>query len=136
MNYVAGFLFRVSDSGTPQVALIEKKRPDWQAGKLNGIGGKIESGEMPIEAMRREFLEETGAVVAAWRQFACLNFSQGTVFFYTAIEDRDIRSTTDEVVAWYALRDLPALPLIPNLRWLIPLAMDKDYVSVIANDPT
>lgn len=29
-------------------------------GKLNGVGGKIEEGELPIAAMEREFTEETG----------------------------------------------------------------------------
>jgi hypothetical protein len=34
---VAGFLFRNNDT---EVALIRKNKPDWQKGKLNGIGGK------------------------------------------------------------------------------------------------
>ena len=42
------------------VFLLRKNRPDWQAGKLNGIGGHIEEGEEPLNAMRREALEETG----------------------------------------------------------------------------
>ncbi len=36
--YVVGFMFTEDEK---QVVLIEKKRPEWQAGKLNGVGGKI-----------------------------------------------------------------------------------------------
>jgi 8-oxo-dGTP pyrophosphatase MutT (NUDIX family) len=30
-----------------EVLLIEKQKPAWQRGKLNGVGGKIEPGENP-----------------------------------------------------------------------------------------
>lgn len=56
-NYVVGYAFR-ADYGA--VALIEKRKPAWQAGKLNGIGGKIEPDESPAGAMSREFAEEAG----------------------------------------------------------------------------
>ena len=56
-TYVAGFLFSPDRS---RVLLIRKNRPAWQAGKLNGLGGKIEPGETPPQAMRREFREEQG----------------------------------------------------------------------------
>ena len=43
-NYVLGFAF--SKSGQ-MVLLIWKNKPEWQRGKMNGIGGKIELGEHP-----------------------------------------------------------------------------------------
>ena len=66
-NYVAGFLI---DREARQIALIRKNRPEWQAGQLNGIGGHIEPGEVPREAMRREFMEETGFDSSLWEHFA------------------------------------------------------------------
>lgn len=59
VQYVLGFMFNEAES---KVILIFKNRPAWQAGKLNGIGGKIEEGETPIQAMNREFAEETGFI--------------------------------------------------------------------------
>lgn len=50
-HYVAGFMF---NEDRTRVALIEKQKPDWQRGKLNGIGGKIEDDESPVEAMTSE----------------------------------------------------------------------------------
>jgi len=55
-RYVLGFMF---DRDYAEVALILKNRPAWQAGKWNGIGGKIEGDETPHAAMVREFTEET-----------------------------------------------------------------------------
>jgi len=66
---VVGFMFnRHGDA----VVLIEKKKPDWQKGLLNGVGGKIEVMESPIDAMVREFKEETGAdtLPGMWQPFA------------------------------------------------------------------
>lgn len=56
-QYVLGFAF---DKEFKHVLLVWKNRPRWQAGKLNGVGGKIEPGEAVRAAMVREFQEETG----------------------------------------------------------------------------
>ena len=69
-EYVCGFLFSPDRT---RVLLIRKNRPAWQAGKLNGLGGKIEPGETPLEAMRREFREEAGAEVADWQHVLTLS---------------------------------------------------------------
>ena len=53
--YVVGFLHYKDE-----VVLLRKSRPPMLAGKLNGIGGKIEPGEHAVDAMVREFAEETG----------------------------------------------------------------------------
>lgn len=76
-DYVVGYAFR-SDYGA--VALIEKRKPAWQAGKLNGIGGKIEPGESPEAAMSREFLEEAGLLVhpQCWLHFRTEQFMHTT----------------------------------------------------------
>lgn len=67
IEYVLGFMFNEDES---KVLLIMKNRPAWQAGKLNGVGGKIEAGETPIQAMEREFAEETGFVAKHYIPFS------------------------------------------------------------------
>ena len=57
IQYVLGFAFNETKE---KVALIKKLKPDWQKGKFNGVGGKLEPEELPMEAMVREFKEETG----------------------------------------------------------------------------
>lgn len=52
-----GFIF---DEELENVLLIEKNKPDWQKGKLNGVGGHCEPNESYITSMIRECFEETG----------------------------------------------------------------------------
>lgn len=55
------------------VALIRKSHPDWQEGKLNGLGGKVEEGETPEECVAREFHEEcTLSLTSGWSRFCVL----------------------------------------------------------------
>jgi 8-oxo-dGTP diphosphatase len=132
-EYVCGFLFAHERAF---VALIEKQRPDWQKGKFNGVGGKIESGEAAQHAMWREFLEETGADVAPsrWTKFATLQHlsRDGVVHFFKADADpsrpAEIYSRTDERVLWCPAHYLAGLPVMDNLRWLIPMAASQDGV--------
>jgi 8-oxo-dGTP pyrophosphatase MutT (NUDIX family) len=60
-RYVLGF---VMDERKEKIVLIHKNRPDFQAGKLNGLGGKIEEGETPEDAIKREIEEESGLVIS------------------------------------------------------------------------
>jgi 8-oxo-dGTP diphosphatase len=118
-TYVAGLLFTPDEA---QVLLIQKHKPDWQRGRFNAIGGKIEEGETPGNAMFREFMEETGCE-AQWDLFAVLTDARGwEVYFFsgfTIVGHLDQKEA--ERPAWFDVNNLPA-NTIPNLRWLIPLA--------------
>lgn len=135
--YVAGFYFNPNGD---VVLLVEKKRPKWQAGKLNAIGGHIERGEQPIDAMVREFEEETGCPTSPedWRAFATIRGAGFVVFFFmTRGQIPLFRNTTDEDIGIYGVDKLArgVYETIPNLRWLIPLALDKDKVVALVQDP-
>ena len=124
--YVMGFLFSLD--GT-RVALIEKNRPSWMAGKLNGIGGKVDPGEDFYNAMRREFLEETGVEIEEefWHQYVTMVSCNGTwaVVCFRAFNDKvfDVKTNEDEVVKHTAVSRIRELSLMHNLPWLIPMAL-------------
>lgn len=125
-RYVAGFMFSRDKS---LVLLVEKMTPAWQRGLLNGIGGKIEAGEAPIEAMIREFAEETGVETTAeeWTEFVhyiCQDVYE--VHFYRAFTDKidSARTIEDEVISTFKSDCLPK-NVIFNLNWLIPLSLDE-----------
>lgn len=119
-EYVVGLLF---DGRRDYVALIQKNRPDWQKGLLNGPGGRVEPDDQgALNAMNREFEEETG-VSANWRPFCTLENERVVVTFFTASREANLKSLTDEKVGWYNLAGLGDLPLVPNLRFLIPMAL-------------
>lgn len=112
------------------VVLIEKNRPAWQAGKLNGVGGKIEPGEWTVDAMVREFKEETGCetLTKDWEYFLTLEGGDWRVYCYRAFRDAQLRWVTDECPFWTFLDELREHPHIPNLAWLIPMALDSDRI--------
>jgi len=125
-KYVTGFLFSLDGN---DVALIEKQKPEWQKGMINGIGGKIKDGETPAQAMEREFAEETGVVIPAekWDHYVTLYNDWFECHFFRAKSDKikDVRTMEKETVVTLNIRvALVGAPLIPNLHWLIPLAQD------------
>lgn len=131
-----GFLF---SQDKEKVVLIEKRHPDWQKGKLNGVGGHVQlsDGNMRLEstvvAMSREMKEETGLVIPheLWQPFAIMEGEDWKVTVYKAILPNDIpgqlQQLTDEDPKWCEVDDIVngRLVTIPNLRWLIPMALDE-----------
>ncbi|MEK7541973.1 MAG: NUDIX domain-containing protein [Patescibacteria group bacterium] len=125
-NYTLGFIF------TPEfnrVLLIHKTKPEWQAGKINGIGGKIEEGESPLECIVREVREEAGLATAAdkWIYLGEMGSDMWRVYVFATVYRGcmdDAKSPDEEKVEWF---DPAALPgnIINNLTWLVPLALDK-----------
>jgi 8-oxo-dGTP diphosphatase len=120
-HYVLGFAF---DHSERQVLLINKERPDWQKGRVNGVGGKIEIHETALEAMTREFQEEAGLFTsqATWRLFCKLTGGDYTVYCYGACLRFLVTRITDEWPEWFEYDNLPR-NIIPNLTWLVPMAM-------------
>lgn len=134
VKYVLGFAF---DSKREWVALIEKQRPKWQAGKLNGLGGHIEPSDTHVAAaMEREFLEESGVLIPAanWKPFANLIGPGWAVRCFKAFSDEmlGVKTTGDERVGIFNLANLRNMPEAPitNLKYLIPLALDDEECGV------
>lgn len=132
--YCVGFAFDRQRRPVPRVLLIEKQRPAWQKGKLNGVGGKLKRHEEPEAAMRREFQEETGLYVRDWSKFATLKGPDFFVTFFRAFltpEEFELaQTTTDEPVVECKVFDIWTLPVIPNLPVLIPLALDESGLKL------
>ncbi len=124
--FVIGFAFSPAED---EVVLIRKRRLGWQAGRLNGVGGHIEAGELPIDAMRREFEEETGVLVYDWTHFATIHRSVGKAEFFSCLIDvTQVRTCTDEEVGQYSTYCLPD-DVVPDIHWLIPMALHIDEDS-------
>ena len=126
-HYVCGFLLSPDRAS---VLLIRKRRPAWQAGKLNGVGGKIEPADAsPLAAMTREFREEAGLTVENWQEILTLTAPDWHTHFYRAFGDvAAARAITDEQLEVHSTRNLPP-DTIPNLCWMIPLMLDEDPIE-------
>lgn len=129
MIYVVGFLF---SNDHRWVTLIKKNRPEWQAGKYNGVGGKVEAGEAVQDAMVREFREETGVSTKwnDWKEFALLTGDNATVYVFKAVSTKYmsfVTTKTDEDVLNVEIGHFPHASVecdtVPNLAVLIKLAL-------------
>jgi 8-oxo-dGTP diphosphatase len=96
-----------------EVLLIRKKK-GFGAGKINGVGGRVEPGERPEEAAVREVFEEVGVRVRSLEP-------AGTLEFYSADSEPDWlihvflsrdfegepRESEEASPRWYKLGELP-----------------------------
>lgn len=126
-NYTLGFAFNTDRS---KIVLIKKNRPAWQAGKLNGIGGKVEPGETNEEAMCREFHEECGVQTTPedWHYFSRINGQMGDVFCYRMFDEKIMQARTcldEEVMIMDVSLDALRHVAMSNLPWLIGIAIDE-----------
>lgn len=134
-RYVCGFMFNQEKT---QVVLIRKLRPEWQKGKLNGVGGHIEDGEKPEEAMSREFEEEAGISDTKWTLVAEYDVRDtpesdqaAQVYFFKSFGDiHSICSRTDEEVIVYPVSEifshLHSVNVLLKLRFLIPMCLNEE----------
>lgn len=99
-----------------KVLLIRKCRPLWQAGGLNGVGGKVKKYEDYYSAMIRECNEEAGLVITNWQYLGLLTDNTDYIvkFYKADVPNLEMaRTLTDETVSIFDLSTL-------NYGWLIP----------------
>jgi 8-oxo-dGTP diphosphatase len=128
-RYVLALLF---SADRRRVVLVEKTRPAWQAGRVNALGGKVREGEPVDAAARREVFEEAGVDVAGWEHVLVWRDAQYIMHVMRAFDDAALCAVTAEDQRVF-LADVDALPatVIDNLRWLVPLALDRDVALPI-----
>ena len=138
VNYVLSFARKVGFL-TDNVLLIEKNRPEWQAGRYNLPGGKIEEGETPEAAAVRELEEEAGikpclpatmmgTIMGSWGTVFCIKVP----IFDGTINQPDNESEKVFWTNWYSVQDSPLL--LPNLRVVIPMLMANQSDWVIKDE--
>lgn len=130
LRMVVGFMF-----WNNAVLLVRKKKPSWQENLYNGVGGKCEGNEAFINAMVREFAEETTVQTKHedWRPF-CTETGPGdgdggyqAMFFKCRVanfQETPVHNDVGEYLLWASTLSLDRVRVIGNLRWLIPLALD------------
>lgn len=131
-TFVLGFAFNADHS---KVVLIQKNRPEFQKGKCNGVGGKIEGGEFATSAMSREFEEETGVTVPKenWELFLHMECEGSVIYCYKTIlpDIQQCQTKTDERI-WITNTKLMMGEMdnlyVSNVKWLILMALDPNFV--------
>ncbi len=124
---LATILFVIKDG---RILLIEKKR-GLGAGKINGPGGKIDSGETPLQAAIRETQEELMVTPHAPRKLGELRFSMSDCpdilcHVYRADDFSGTPTETDEAVpVWTALDAIPYHRMWEDDRHWLPLLLNE-----------
>lgn len=129
-HYTVGFCFT---ENLQEVCLIEKCKPAWQKGLLNGVGGKIEDGEAIIDCMEREFEEEAGPRIRGWKHFLSgdIRCHQGNcIVHYFVVKYGRFNPiiVPEEQVMWYSAKAIlegQYSYIVPNLIWMLPMALLK-----------
>lgn len=125
-KYTLGYIF------TPdlqKVLLVHKIDPEWQRGKLNGIGGKNKENETDMNCIIREVEEETSLKTQKkdWIFLGKMHGTNWTMSLFTIVFESKpelAKQAGKEKIEWFSVSELPS-NIIPNLKWQIPLAIEK-----------
>lgn len=120
------------------ILVVFKDRPEWQRGKANLPGGKIEPGETPITCAERELEEETG-LKSEWTEvLGKIVGSYGVVYCVKCgveYAEPEPRKGETEVVKWVNWEEIAnSSIIIPNLRAVIPMMMQGVKNFVVADE--
>lgn len=135
--YVVSFIFTEAWRDRREVLLVRKRRPDWQKGLLNGIGGRLLSENEPdYDAASRTVREECGLDLSdQLKLFAeCVWTTPPVILYcYYAISGRIYTKSSlkDEKISRYGYPEvLTRKDLVSGVSWLIPLAIDFSLKKV------
>ncbi|MBE5734913.1 MAG: 8-oxo-dGTP diphosphatase [Clostridiales bacterium] len=127
-------LFLVQDG---KILLAEKKR-GFGAGKINGVGGKIENGETVESAMIREAQEEIGIKPTKYKEMANITFDEYfagekekvVMSVFVASEYEGVISESDEMKPyWYGLNSIPYDKMFVDDKYWLPHVLDNHFVT-------
>lgn len=132
---VCGFAF--SDDRRHVLLIRKKTGPRWMIDKWNGLGGKVEADDStPHYAMAREFYEESGLGTRPddWRRYLSMTFNGGRVDFFehSGFPHGALRLARNLEGKGETLNVFPVLDItcdrvevVENLRWHLPMALDR-----------
>jgi 8-oxo-dGTP pyrophosphatase MutT (NUDIX family) len=123
-GYVLGFYF---SEDLDKVLLILKNRPPHLANKLNGVGGKLEERETELDAMVREFKEETGVTTldSSWKLLNVFDAETGGRFKFSEVK---------QTARGYWL-DKPELSRYRYPMWVFYAKGDVDACKTMTDEP-
>lgn len=120
-----------------QILLALKKRGHG-VGKYNGVGGKLEQGETPEEAMIRETYEEIGVTPIKYEKMGENTFKEfingeETILkfhLYVATEWLGEPSETEEMKPyWFNILEIPYDKMFTDDIYWLPLVLDGKKIS-------
>lgn len=118
--------------------LLAKRKGSHGNGNWGSMGGHVEFGESPIEAVKREAKEELGIEIGNVKFAICLNMIKEGKHYLDISFTAEIVSGEPtiqepdkiEAIGWYSLDDLPS-PLFPPVAAVLEaIKTGKNYFEV------
>ena len=115
-----------------QILLLKKSTGRFGEGKWNGAGGKLRSGENPIEGVIREVYEETGLKIKQPKHHGILKHYFGdrskpawVVHIFSAKEFLGKLMEGEEgILKWFPIEEIPYTEMWEDDRHWLPLLLD------------
>lgn len=127
-EYVVGIIVCVE-----AVLLILKNRPEWQAGRFNGIGGKVNEDETSYAAIVRECKEECALTIEDWFFIGTVsnNIDYLVHYYYATVSSLSTAySTTDEEIKIFKIKDLDYSMLVPPTDIFLRYCLNPYYKPI------
>lgn len=133
-RYVATMIYH--EEANAFIGVHKTRGPQAIVGKVNFIGGKVERGESDFNAHIREAREEVGIHLNpnwAGEAIELQTTSGDTVSFmlFTIPRGKPVPEVPEhddvgQKLEWVLADYLDQYDLVPNLRYLVPMLLDKD----------
>ena len=110
--------------GDALLLIHRQHEPD--AGFWNAIGGKVDRGEDPLDAARRELMEEAGIEPPLEFRGVATAIVRSTgehwaIFLFSArVEESTVVASHEGPLRWVLPDGLTALPIFPDIPLLLP----------------
>lgn len=115
-----------------EVLLLQRSsyQEQWMPEKIALVGGGVEEGEEPVEAVQREIMEETGLEIDKFIEKFVLQRNEDSVehIFIAKYngENGDVQLNEEhQDFGWYDIEDIEELDTVPNLMDYVKIALTK-----------
>ena len=118
--------------------MLALKKRGFGEGKYNGVGGKLEKGETPSEAMVRECSEEIGVTPTTYEKVGYIYFDeyykgkkeQVAFHLYVATEWEGKLTESDEMKPrWFSINRIPFKKMFPDDKYWLPLILEGKKIK-------
>lgn len=118
--------------------LLAMKKRGFGEGKYNGVGGKIEFGETPEDAMIRETQEEINVTPIKYEKVGLIEFDeyykgnkQNLVFHLYMVYDwiGEISESEEMSPKWFDIKNIPYEKMFSDDKYWLPLILEGKKVK-------
>lgn len=122
--------------------LLAMKKRGFAAGKYNGIGGKVELGETPEQAMIRETKEEINVTPTKYENMGYIEYDEyykgqkeNIAFHLYFVYEWEGTPTESEEMnpKWFSVNEIPYDQMLPDDSYWLPFVLDGKKINAYFN---